>query len=72
MSVTAARRLFIAFFAIYAIVLTYPGVLPFNRIRPFVLGLPFPFAWVVLWVVLAFGVFIVVDRAESASGEGED
>lgn len=72
MSVTAARRLFIAFFVVYAIVLTYPGVLPFNRIRPFVFGLPFSFAWAALWVVLAFLVFVVVDRVESASAEEED
>jgi len=72
MNVSAARRLFIAFFIAYAIVLTFPGVLPFNRIRPLVFGLPFSFAWVVLWVVLSFGVFLIVDRAESADGEGED
>jgi hypothetical protein len=48
----AARRLVAAFFAINLIALTFPGVLPFNRLRPFILGLPFNFFWVVLWVVL--------------------
>jgi hypothetical protein len=48
----AARRLVGAFFAINLIALTFPGVMPFNRLRPFVLGLPFNFFWVVLWVVL--------------------
>ena len=72
MSTRTARRILIGFFALYAIVLLYPGVLPFNRVRPLIFGLPFSFAWVVLWVVLSFFVFLLVDRAESASGEGED
>jgi hypothetical protein len=66
-TVRGARRLFIGFFALYAIALTYPGVLPFNRIRPLVLGLPFVFFWVLLWVVLGFLVFLVVDRVEAAA-----
>ena len=65
MSRRAARILFCGFFLAYAIALTWPGILPFNRIRPFVLGLPFSFFWVTLWVVLGFFVFIAVDRAES-------
>ena len=69
MSVVAARRLFVLFFALYAIVLTYPGALPFNRIRPLVFGLPFAFVWVLFWVVLAFFVFLNLDRAEVAHGE---
>ena len=69
MSVVAARRMLVVFFAVYAIVLTYPGALPFNRIRPFIFGLPFAFAWVLLWVVLAFFVFAILDRAEVAHGE---
>jgi hypothetical protein len=72
MSLVAARRLFVAFFALYTIALTYPGVLPFNRIRPFVLGLPFSFVWVLIWVVLGFVVFIVVDRVEVAARTDEE
>ncbi|MBI4409331.1 MAG: DUF3311 domain-containing protein [Gemmatimonadetes bacterium] len=53
MRARTARRLAIAFFALYALVLTYPGVLPFNRIRPLVFGLPFIMFWVALWVALA-------------------
>jgi hypothetical protein len=60
-----ARRLLVAYFVLYTIVLTYPGALPFNRIRPFVFGLPFSFFWVLLWVALAFFVFLIVDRAEA-------
>ena len=73
MSVGAARRLFVVYFTLYAAFLLYPGVLPFNRVRPLVLGLPFSFFWVVLWVALAFVVFLLVDRAETAhGGEAEE
>jgi hypothetical protein len=60
MSPRGARRLTMAFFLAYTIALTYPGVLPFNRARPFVLGVPFTLFWVALWVVLAFGVFLAL------------
>lgn len=65
MSPRTARRLFIIFFLAYAVALTFPGVLPFNRIRPLVFGLPFSMVWVALWVVAGFAVFLVVDRVIS-------
>jgi hypothetical protein len=48
-------RYLLLFFLVYLLALTFPGILPFNRIEPFVLGLPFSFAWVILWVVLGWG-----------------
>jgi len=53
-----------ALFAIYTVVclaaLAWPGYAWFgNRIEPFVLGLPFSFAWVVGWVVMTFVVLTV-------------
>lgn len=57
-----ARRLVAAFFVANLIALTFPGVLPFNRLRPFVLGLPFNFFWVVLWIVLGGVVLWWLDR----------
>jgi TRAP-type C4-dicarboxylate transport system permease small subunit len=62
----AGRILFVGFFLAYALAVTWPGVLPFNRVRPFVLGLPFSFAWVALWIVLGLVVFLIVHRAEAA------
>jgi membrane protein implicated in regulation of membrane protease activity len=58
-----ARLLFAAWLAAAAVFLTWPGALPFNRIRPYVLGLPFSLAWVVLWIVAGLVVFLVMDRA---------
>ncbi len=51
-------------FAIYAVVclaaLTWPGYAWFgNRIEPFVLGLPFSFAWIIGWVLLTLVVLSV-------------
>ncbi len=47
-----AVRLAVACFALYALAVHWPGVLPFAGSRPFVLGLPFSFFWIVLWIVL--------------------
>lgn len=51
------------YFVTMAVAVTFPGVRPFNTIRPFVLGLPFAFAWPVLWVMGAALVFYLVHRA---------
>ncbi|MBI4545679.1 MAG: DUF3311 domain-containing protein [Gemmatimonadetes bacterium] len=67
MSIRAARRLAVAFFTAYVLVLTYPATLPFNRIRPLVLGLPFSLFWSALWVALAGIVFWILHRAESSA-----
>ncbi|HWP38540.1 MAG TPA: hypothetical protein VNL18_13400 [Gemmatimonadales bacterium] len=59
----AANWLAAVYFVLMAVVVTDPGVRPFNTIRPFVLGLPFAFAWPVLWVIGAGVVFYLVHRA---------
>lgn len=58
-----------AFFLAYAVALTYPGLVPFNRIRPSVLGLPFVFFWVAAWVATAIAVLWLLDRAEMATDD---
>ena len=54
--------LVIAYYVAMLIVLTYPGYVPFSRIRPFVLGMPFALFWQVLWVsgavVVLGGLFL--------------
>jgi hypothetical protein len=47
-------------------------MLPFNRITPTILGLPFSMAWIALWVVLSFLVLVVVDRVEGKARSGVD
>jgi hypothetical protein len=52
------------FLILFAIAVTWPGMVPFNRIHPLILGLPFSMAWIALWVVLSFLVLLLVDRLE--------
>jgi hypothetical protein len=59
----AAHTLAWVYFIVMAIAVTFPGVRPFNTIRPLVFGLPFAFAWPTLWVLGAIVVCYVVERA---------
>ena len=52
MNVRSARRLVVCYLVAYTILLTFPGVVPFNAIQPMVLGMPFNFFWLLLWIVL--------------------
>ncbi len=47
----------ICYFVAMTIALTFPGVAPFNTIHPLVLGIPFVFAWYLLWILGALTVF---------------
>ncbi|UCF19363.1 MAG: hypothetical protein JSU87_15775 [Gemmatimonadota bacterium] len=44
------RAAAIGYFVAMAIAVTYPGYLPFARVRPFILGLPFALFWQVAWI----------------------
>lgn len=61
-----ARRIALAvYFAVCAAALIYPGYDWLGgRIEPFVLGLPFAFAYAVGWVVLTFFVLLAFHLAE--------
>jgi hypothetical protein len=59
-----------AFFLLFLLAVTWPGMLPFNRIEPLVLGLPFSMVWIALWVLASFFVLVLVDRIESR-GRGD-
>lgn len=60
----AVRTLAAVFFLLYAVALTWPGMLPANRIRPFVLGLPFSMFWAAAWIVGGMLVLWIVHRVE--------
>jgi cbb3-type cytochrome oxidase subunit 3 len=53
MTAGTARVIAVGFLLLFLLAVTWPGMLPFNRVRPLVLGLPFSLAWVTLWVALA-------------------
>lgn len=65
MSTRTARALATAYFILYALAVIWPGYLPFNRIEPEVLGLPFSMIWPTLWLVGAALVLLGLDRVEA-------
>ena len=72
MSVRWVRRGTAIFFVLFVLAVTWPGMLPFNRIQPLVLGLPFSMFWIALWVFCSFLVLLIVDRVEGRSRGEED
>lgn len=68
MSVRGVRILAAVFLVLFAVAVTWPGMVPFNRARPLILGLPFSMAWVALWVVLGALVLWLVDVVERRGG----
>jgi hypothetical protein len=59
------------FYFAFLFAVTWPGMLPFNRIEPRVLGLPFAFAWPALWVTASFFVLAALDRSEDRPDDEE-
>jgi len=64
------------YYAAMIFFVTYPGYVPFDRIRPFVLGMPFSMFWQVLWIcgaifVLAGVFFWEQRRRADAQGSGK-
>jgi hypothetical protein len=60
-----ARGLAVAYFILAALAVTWPGLVPFARIRPLVLGLPFAMAWIAAWVAGSAVVLYALDRVEA-------
>lgn len=52
------------YFVLFAIFVTWPGFVPFNRPLPLVLGLPFNMFAIALWVGFGAVVLFVLDRSE--------
>ncbi len=75
MSLRTARALVTLYFTLSLLTTTWPGMLPFARIEPFVFGLPFSMAWVAMWLAGSVVVLWQLDRVErryrdDAEGEG--
>ena len=64
MSLKTARLLAGAYLVLMAVAITWPGMVPFARIRPMILGLPFSFFWPAAWVALALPVLYGLERVE--------
>lgn len=64
MSLRTARRLTGAYFMLMLCAVTWPGMVPFARIEPLVLGLPFSMAWIALWISGSVIVLFLLDIVE--------
>lgn len=72
MSLRTARFLTGTYLVLMAVAVTWPGMVPFSRIRPMVLGLPFGFFWVAAWIAVAVPVLYGLDRVERRYRDEEE
>ena len=72
MSLKTARTFTGVYFIAMLIAVTWPGLVPFSRIRPFVLGLPFSLAWIALWIAGSVLVIYLLDQVEQQYRDGGD
>ena len=72
MRLETARSLAVAYFVLALIFVTWPGLVPFARIRPMIFGLPFAMAWIAAWVAGSAVVLYLLDRVERRHRPGGD
>lgn len=70
MRIRLVPALAVAYFLAMALFLTYPGYVPFDKIRPLVFGLPFSLFWQVLWICGAVFVLAAVFFWETSREAG--
>jgi hypothetical protein len=64
MNLTTARGLTVGYLVLATIFVTWPGIVPFARIEPLILGLPFSMAWIAGWIAGVVPVLFLLDRVE--------
>ena len=72
MSLRTARTLTAVYFFAMLIAVTWPGLIPFSRIWPLVLGLPFSMAWIAIWIAGSVLVIYLLDQVEKQHRERGD
>lgn len=72
MKLRTARTLTGAYLVAALVFVTWPGLVPFARIEPLVLGLPFSMAWIAGWVIGVLVVLVLLDRVEKRYRDGGD
>ena len=72
MSLRTARVLTCIYLALAMFFVTWPGLVPFARIEPLVLGLPFSMAWIAGWIAGSVFVLYGLARVERRHRDGED
>ncbi len=53
---------------VFLLATTWPGAMLFNRVQPFVLGLPFNLFFIALLIIGALGLLAVLYVSEQSSG----
>jgi hypothetical protein len=64
MSLKTARGLTVGYLVLAMIFVTWPGLVPFARVEPLILGLPFSMAWIAGWITGVVPVLSLLDRVE--------
>ncbi len=72
MSLRTARALAGLYLALALFFVTWPGLVPFARIEPFILGLPFSMVWIAGWIAGVVVVLSLLDRVESRHRDRDD
>lgn len=72
MTLRTARVLTTVYFTAALIAQTWPGLVPFARIRPFVFGLPLSMAWIAAWIAGSVVVLYLLDRVERQYRDPDD
>lgn len=72
MSVRWIRWFAALFFVAFVLAVIWPGIVPFNRFEPQILGLPFVMFWIALWVLASFFVLLIVDQVEGKARKRGD
>lgn len=72
MSLRTARALTGTYFVLMLVFVTWPGLVPFSRVEPLVLGLPFSMAWIAAWIAGSVVVLALLDRVEKRSRDRDD
>ena len=72
MSMRGTRRFAIAFFVVYVIAVTWPGVMLFRGPEPFLFGMPLALVWTAAWIVASFFVLIRLDQVYGRAERAHD
>lgn len=72
MSPRPARIIAALYVLIAAAAVTWPGIVPFAKAYPLVLGLPYSMAWIAAWVAGFAIVFALLDMVERRHRGGSE
>jgi len=60
--------IFSVFFIICVLAVIFPFYAVANRVTPYIMGMPFSMAWIVIWIILLFIGLVLLYAWESRTG----